>query len=342
MKLRSHVLPLVGVLVLPAVAVAADPTPSALGIPGTDFAQAQPAATAPRPATAPAAAPSQQQMAKFMVFFDWDKAVLTNEAKRIVAASVEEFKRTGQTRVTVIGHTDTSGSAEYNQRLSERRAAAVKAEMTRLGVPANVITTIGRGQNDLLVPTKDNVREAQNRRAVIEFPAAPPPPRPVAQAPAPAPAPKKPVWGPQAGDIEASIGPSVGIYSSPNGVGDTLGKRSVGGTGQIGYYATDNIEVGVRHSILAQRFYQSTRAFGEYNFRVSDEFLPYIGVIAGGVYGSAIENGYGVGPSLGFKYYPWAKTFVDVGADGLFVVNRMGSVWRHFNIIPRVALGFNF
>ena len=68
-------------------------------------------------------------------------------------------------------------------RLSVRRAEAVKAELVRLGVPAGVITTIGRGEEDLLVPTKDGVREPQNRRVSIEFPV-PVPPKP---APAPAP-----------------------------------------------------------------------------------------------------------------------------------------------------------
>ena len=54
-------------------------------------------------------------------------------------------------------------------RLSVRRADAVKAELVRLGVPAANITTIGRGQEDLLVPTKDGVREPQNRRVEIQL-----------------------------------------------------------------------------------------------------------------------------------------------------------------------------
>ena len=65
--------------------------------------------------------------------------------------------------------TDTSGPADYNLRLSVRRAEAVKAVLVDAGIPAENITTIGRGQEDLLVPTPDDVREPQNRRAQIQF-----------------------------------------------------------------------------------------------------------------------------------------------------------------------------
>jgi outer membrane protein OmpA-like peptidoglycan-associated protein len=72
-------------------------------------------------------------------------------------------------RVQVIGHTDTVGSSSYNQKLSERRAATVKAEMVRLGIAEDVISTEGRGFSDPMVPTGAGVREPQNRRAVIEL-----------------------------------------------------------------------------------------------------------------------------------------------------------------------------
>jgi OmpA-OmpF porin, OOP family len=105
----------------------------------------------------------------YIVFFDFNKSNLTAEAQSVVAEASEAFKSTGSARVLVIGHTDTVGSAGYNQRLSERRAANVKAEMVRLGVPADVISTEGRGFNDPMVPTGPGVREPQNRRAVIDL-----------------------------------------------------------------------------------------------------------------------------------------------------------------------------
>ncbi len=66
--------------------------------------------------------------------------------------------------VQVIGHTDTSGSAAYNQKLSVRRADAVAGALAQAGVPQNAMTVTGVGQNDLKVPTPDGVREPQNRR----------------------------------------------------------------------------------------------------------------------------------------------------------------------------------
>jgi outer membrane protein OmpA-like peptidoglycan-associated protein len=62
-----------------------------------------------------------------------------------------------------------SGTAAYNQKLSVRRADAVKAELVRLGVPAASITAIGRGESNPLVPTADGVREPQNRRVEIQI-----------------------------------------------------------------------------------------------------------------------------------------------------------------------------
>jgi outer membrane protein OmpA-like peptidoglycan-associated protein len=106
---------------------------------------------------------------RFLVFFDWDKATLTAEARQIIAKVADDYKKTGSNRVIAIGHTDTSGSAQYNMGLSIRRAQSVKAELVRLGVPAASITTIGRGQEDLLVPTPDGVREPKNRRVEIQL-----------------------------------------------------------------------------------------------------------------------------------------------------------------------------
>ena len=72
-------------------------------------------------------------------------------------------------RIVVTGHTDTVGSMAYNQRLSERRADAVKTEMVREGLNADDISTVGRNFSEPLVPTGPGVREPQNRRAVIDL-----------------------------------------------------------------------------------------------------------------------------------------------------------------------------
>lgn len=117
-------------------------------------------------AAAPVVAPVPQS---FMVFFDFNKADLTPEAQRILASAAQEFKRGGFVKIVVTGHTDTVGSLKYNQKLSERRAAVVKAELAKQGVEVQEIKAVGAGKNGLLVPTADGVREAQNRRAELVF-----------------------------------------------------------------------------------------------------------------------------------------------------------------------------
>ena len=79
------------------------------------------------------------------------------------------IKQGNVAHITVTGHTDTVGSAKYNQALSERRAASVKRQLIADGIGSSDITTIGVGKSGLLVPTADGVREPQNRRAVIEL-----------------------------------------------------------------------------------------------------------------------------------------------------------------------------
>jgi outer membrane protein OmpA-like peptidoglycan-associated protein len=120
-----------------------------------------PAAPAPTAAPAPAAARS------YLVFFDWDKATLTERARSIVREAAENSTRVQYTRLEVNGYTDTSGTPSYNRGLSLRRARAVAAELVRDGVPQNAISAQGLGDTNLLVPTGAGVREAQNRRVEI-------------------------------------------------------------------------------------------------------------------------------------------------------------------------------
>jgi OmpA-OmpF porin, OOP family len=124
-------------------------------------------APAPAPAPAAAPAPAPQIQRNFLVFFDFDRSTLTPEATRIITQAATTSRQGGVTRITATGHTDTSGTPQYNQRLSERRAASVRDELVRQGIPANQIVTIGRGESELRVRTADGVREPQNRRVEI-------------------------------------------------------------------------------------------------------------------------------------------------------------------------------
>ena len=140
---------------------------------------------APPPPPSPPPPPPPPPEHNFTVFFDWDKANITPEGQQIIEAAAGTFKSQPPVPVQVIGHTDTSGSAAYNQKLSVRRADAVAGALTQAGVPQTAMTVTGVGQNDLKVPTPDGVREPQNRRTeIIEGgTGAPPPPPPTAGKP---------------------------------------------------------------------------------------------------------------------------------------------------------------
>jgi outer membrane protein OmpA-like peptidoglycan-associated protein len=121
------------------------------------------AATPPAPMAAPAPAPSRS----YLVFFDWDKASLTDRARSIIKEAADNSTHVQYTRIDVNGYTDTSGTPQYNQGLSVRRAQAVAGELVRDGVPQGSIGIQGFGETHLLVPTGAGVREPQNRRVEI-------------------------------------------------------------------------------------------------------------------------------------------------------------------------------
>ncbi len=103
----------------------------------------------------------------YYVFFDWDRAVITQAGQQVIDAVIRDHQ--AAQGIDVVGYTDTSGSAQYNIGLSQRRAAAVRQALIRGGVPAGQIRTSWRGEENPLVPTPDGVREPSNRRAEIRF-----------------------------------------------------------------------------------------------------------------------------------------------------------------------------
>jgi outer membrane protein OmpA-like peptidoglycan-associated protein len=119
------------------------------------------------PAPPPPAAAVPAPARTFLVFFDWNRADLNARARQIIGEAAQARSTQTVTRIEVNGYTDTSGSPQYNQGLSVRRANAVAAELVRLGVPRQEIVAQGFGETNLLVATPDNTREPQNRRVEI-------------------------------------------------------------------------------------------------------------------------------------------------------------------------------
>ncbi|MBS0522826.1 MAG: OmpA family protein [Proteobacteria bacterium] len=119
----------------------------------------------PAPPPPPVAEPAKT--VSFMVFFDWDRSNLSQQALNTIKQAADQFKATGKARITATGHTDKSGPENYNMALSLRRANAVKDALVRDGVPATAISVIGKGETQPLVQTADGVREPQNRRVEI-------------------------------------------------------------------------------------------------------------------------------------------------------------------------------
>jgi OmpA-OmpF porin, OOP family len=123
----------------------------------------------PAPAPAPvAAAPAPAApAASYTVYFDWDSWTLTAEDLTTITEAINAARQGQQSAIIVVGHTDTSGSASFNQALSVRRANVVKDVLVQMGARPESIQTSGVGESDLAVPTGDGVKEAKNRRSVI-------------------------------------------------------------------------------------------------------------------------------------------------------------------------------
>jgi len=122
----------------------------------------------PRQAVVAASSPQTPQPARnFMLFFAYDQSTLAPDNEAVVREAAAAVKATPNAHVTVAGHADTVGDASYNRILSQRRAAATRDALVRDGVSEAAITVVARGQEELLVPTTDRVREPKNRRVEI-------------------------------------------------------------------------------------------------------------------------------------------------------------------------------
>jgi OmpA family len=243
---------------------------------------------------------AQAEPGEFVVFFDTDEATLTPEGAQVVAQAAEAYQETGGARIVVTGYTDAAGPADYNVELSLRRAEVVAAELGRQGVPATDITTLGRGEEDLLVPTADGVSEPRNRRVVIVVPQ-PPPPAPVAEAAPPEEV--EPAAPPEeAGLFAFTIGPMYG---------HNFGETNDGGENDLaGAQLTFDVLPGFLGGVsLKQGLLWSFNGDGDGFTGRSVAALglapdlgivrPFLAINGGGVYGEGAQDGFVVGPEIG-------------------------------------------
>jgi OmpA family len=244
------------------------------------------------------AQPGMESPGHYLVTFHLDQATLTEENRQVIAQAAEYYRQGGTPQITVTGYTDTSGSAAHNLELSERRAEVVAEELVREGVPATNIVTIGRGEEDLRVPTADGVREARNRRAEIIV--GPPPPAAGVGAPAPEP---EPMEEPER-DNFFTIGP---IYGHNFGETDHGRENDLVG-GELAYSFLPGFLGGM--SLKQAVLYSFNGDHDGVNGRsvISLDFAPDLGIVRpflaanfGGVYGSGVQNGFVAGPEIGFN-----------------------------------------
>jgi peptidoglycan-associated lipoprotein len=98
------------------------------------------------------------------VYFDLDKSEIRDDARSSLQKDADWLKRWGSTRITLEGHCDSRGSAEYNLALGSRRATAVKDYLVNLGVPAGRIVVISKGKESPFCNDENESCWQQNRR----------------------------------------------------------------------------------------------------------------------------------------------------------------------------------
>lgn len=126
--------------------------------------------TPPTPPKPPEPAKPVNQKVTFAAdaFFDFDKAVLKPEAKAKLDDLVGKLKGINLEVIIAVGHTDAIGSDAYNNKLSVRRAEAVKAYLVSKGIEPNRVYTEGKGKKQPVADNKTAEGRAKNRRVEIE------------------------------------------------------------------------------------------------------------------------------------------------------------------------------
>jgi len=103
----------------------------------------------------------------FLMYFDLGTTTLTSESLAVLDQLRAEISARSGVEVQVTGHTDTVGSEEDNDRLSQQRAEEVLNWLASQGIERSLMTAVGRGERELREPTVDNYSSATNRRVEV-------------------------------------------------------------------------------------------------------------------------------------------------------------------------------
>ena len=138
--------------------------------------EAPPAPPPPPPPQAEPApvAPAPKRIVLRGVNFDYDKSNIKPQFAPILDEAAQTLKDNPDINVSIEGHTDSIGSDEYNQRLSERRAQAVKQYLVSKGIAASRLSAVGKGEQEPIAPNTKDGRDnpegrAMNRRAELKI-----------------------------------------------------------------------------------------------------------------------------------------------------------------------------
>jgi hypothetical protein len=252
----------------------------------------------------------------FTVSFALGSATLSNAAKQVVADAAAAFKAGSAPKIELVGHTDTTGSAGFNQQLSEKRAKAVRDELVKNGVMADAVQVRAVGQTELIVPTADNVYEPANRVVLINVD-----PSGAAQAPAAAPA----ATAVSMADPFKRFQVAPGFYYGFNGSQD---RNLLGGNITGTYWVTNNIGIGGEQALFfpltgggvgGRSVASVDYSFGDVaNLGSMGGLGVTVGLNGGLIYGDGVNDDWIYGPEIGLNLGKIsAKLAYDISDGGL-------------------------